>query len=144
MGGRISTGNSHISWNRANEILKLQFSRAKFCFSSLSLLKTGAKPTYVFSFKINYGRMKKVLKNHYNTKNRPTKIWGPLNFAHGRNFAPKIILAHDAPYAAHKVSRGELNSKPHGTSCSRHLPIELPPRGRRRRILIPRTEKDIV
>jgi len=29
----------------------------------------------------------------------------------------------------HKVSRGELNSKPHGTSFSRHLPIELPPRG---------------
>jgi hypothetical protein len=35
--------------------------------------------------------------------------------------------AHDAPYATHIVSRGELNSKPHGTSFSRHLPIELPP-----------------
>jgi hypothetical protein len=73
MGGRISTGNSHISWNWANEILKLQFSRAKFRFSSLSLLETWAKPTYVFSFKINYGRMKKVKKNHYNTKKSPNK-----------------------------------------------------------------------
>jgi hypothetical protein len=42
--------------------------------------------------------MKKVLKNHYNTKNRPTKIWRPLNFAHERNFAPKIILGKDDFY----------------------------------------------
>jgi hypothetical protein len=32
-------------------------------------------------------------------------------------------------YAAHIAIRGELNSKPHGTSFSQHLPIELPPGG---------------
>jgi len=36
--------------------------------------------------------MKNVLKKHYNTKNRPIKIWRPLNLLHERNFALKIIL----------------------------------------------------
>jgi len=35
----------------------------------------------------------------------------------------------EAPYAAHIVSRRDLNLKPHGTSFSWHLPIEMPPRG---------------